>query len=210
MGLFNFFTKKQKKITSEEIKAEMYRNNTMGYRDTKDRLDYQSNLLNKVGQANVQYKDDLKKLIEVYEFAFYKSDPPCVSSQNLKLVDMYIKTNQNDKAWGYLNFLYVGNHAPIEKIRFLQAKILKKENKHKYAIEMYMLGYLKKSEWNNTFQKDMFLKDITPSANKLNWDNEKKEYLAYLVENHVKQRNYNENILSDSYKKAIEDFERCD
>ena len=73
-----------------------------------------------------------------------------------------------------------------------------------------MLGYLKKSEWNNTFQKDMFLKDITPSANKLNWGNEKKEYLAYLVENHVKQRNYNENILSDSYKKAIEDFERCD
>lgn len=210
MGFFKFALKKQKKMTSEDIRAEMYKNNTMGYRDTKDRLDYQNSLLDKVNRANEQYKDDINKLIEVYEFAFYKSDPPCASSQNLKLVDMYLKTNQNDKAWGYLNFLYAGNHAPKEKIRFLQAKILKKENKHIDAIEMFLLGYLKKSEWDNVFQKDMFLKDIAPSANKLKWNDEKREYLAHLVEKSVKLRNYDENALADSFRKTVSEFERCD
>ena len=210
MGLFNFGKKKQKKMTSEEIRAEMYKNNTMGYRDRKDRLDYQNSLIDKVNEANEQYKDDINKLIEVYEFAFYKSDPPCASSQNLKLVDMYLKTNQNDNAWGYLNFLYAGNHAPKEKIRFLQAKILKKENKHIDAIEMFMLGHLKNSEWNNTFQKDIFLKDIAPSANKLKWNSEKREYLAYLVENSVKQRKYGESALSNAFRKSVSDFEWCD
>lgn len=139
MGLFDKFKKNQQpKTDSEAIEREMYENNTLGYRDLKDHLDYQQELINKVNLANAQYEKDgdMDALIKVYEMAFYEADPPCASSQNLKLVDYYLKSNSNDKAWEYLNFLYLGSYAPKEKIRFLQAKILKKEKKYLDAIDM--------------------------------------------------------------------------
>ena len=131
---------------------------------------------------------------------------PCISSQNLDLVDFYIKAGLYDKAWGYLEYLNWNSLAPLEKIRFAQARISKKENRYLDAIQMYMLGYLAKSEWNDTFQKDMFMKDIQSSANKLGWDNDKREYLAYLVGNNVKQGCYDGLELIASYKKFLYDI----
>ena len=69
----------------------------------------------------------------------------------------------------------------MEKIRFEQARLLKKEEKWADAIEMYLLGYLAKSSWNRKFQEDMFVKDIKSSANKLNWDDSVKAGEPVLV-----------------------------
>ena len=96
--------------------------------------------------------------------------------------------------------------APLEKIRFAQARILKKEKKYLDAIENYMLGFLAKSKWNSTFQEEMFLNEIKSSANNLGWDNDKCEYLAYLVGNHVEKNCYDELSLITSYRKFLKDI----
>ncbi len=222
MGIFDFLLGKKESKSSEGIKSnttkngvpftneverELYENNTFGYRDRKDNLDYQNALLSRVNKAQAKYKQDgdLEAVIKELEYAFIESNPPCSTSQNLDLADYYIKAGQYDKAWGYLNHLYRYQQAPINKIRFAQAKVLKKEKKWSYAIEMYMLGYLAKSEWNNTFQKEMFVKDIKSCVNKLNWDEDKVEYLCYLIEIQVKQRDYSESRLTESYRKFCSD-----
>ena len=173
-------------------------------------LDYQEKLLSKVNTAREKYKADgnLSDVIQVFEEAFYKADPPCTSTQCLLLVDYYLKAGQNDKAWGYLNYLLSKQLAPLEKIRFSQAKVLKKEGKHLDAIEMIMLGYLAKSQWNRTFQKDMFLKDVQPSKNKLKWDDDKVEYLASLIDDLVKQGIGDEKILISQYRSFLSNIIR--
>ena len=82
----------------------------------------------------------------------------------------------------------------------------KRKKKWEYAIEMYVLGYLAKSEWNNTFQAEMFKKDIQSSVNKLGWDEEKVMYLSYLIDDQVKKKNYSEGDLSSKYRKFCEDI----
>lgn len=214
MGLFDAFRKKgsldnaAEKPFRNEIERNMYVNNTLGYKDTKDRLDYQNNLLSRVNAAQEKYKEDknIEAVIRELEYAFIESDPPCASSQNMDLIDYYVKAGKNDKAWAYLNRLYTYGEAPVEKVRFAQARILKKEKKWHDALEMYMLGYLKKSEWNNNFQEDMFKKDIKSLVNKLNWDSEKVDYLCYLIGNHVKNRDYSESSLSQEYRQFLSDI----
>ena len=65
---------------------------------------------------------------------------------------------------------------------------------------MLMYSHLLKSKWNNTFKSEIFIKDANPVANKLKWDSSKVEYLAYLIENQVKQKNYDEMLLREKYK----------
>lgn len=186
------------------LERQMYINNDMGCRDTKDHLDYQDALLSRVNAANEKYKKDgnLNALISEYEFAFRTSKPSCASSQNLKLADFYMEAGMNDKAWRYLNQLYSTGEAPKDKIRFKQASLLKKEKRYAYAIEMYMLGYLYKHTWN----KEMFLKDISSSANKLSLSDNQREFLASLVERQVKSKKYNEDAVSDNYRKTAKEW----
>ena len=63
-----------------------------------------------------------------------------------------------------------------------------------------MLGYLAKSEWNNTFQEEMFLKDIQSSANKLGWDESVMRNLALIVKKHVKHHDYDEMSLIKEFR----------
>ena len=207
MGLFDRFKSKQKTKTPsrEEIEREMYEKNLWGYKDKKDAIDYQNVLLARVNRAQAQYKadGDLNAVIRELEFAFIQSDPPCKTSQNMSLVDYYLKAGLRDKAWGYLNMRVSKNQAPLEKIRFAQARILKSEKKYSYAIEMYACGHLAKSAFNNTFQKDMFLRDIQSCANKLKWDDDKREYVAYLIQKSVDKRAYIEQPLITSYRKFL-------
>ena len=74
------------------------------------------------------------------------------------------------------------------------------------AMIMLMMGHLFKAQINATFAKDAFIKEATPIANKLGLNNDNVEYLAYLIENQVKHRNYDDQILRTSYKKALSDF----
>ena len=216
MGLFDMIfgkTPQKQKQFRNDTERRMYANNTMGYRDKKDRLDYQNALLERLNNARDAYKKDknTEKLISVYEDVLIKAKPALISdSAHVSLAELYIQHRSHDQAWGYLNRLLVDGNAPTEKIRFMQAKILKKESKHEQAIEMYVLGYIDKAsklhEMNYTFQRDMFLKDIGPSANKLKWGDKERKHLADMLDAQIKARNYDEGVILSKYRKFIDDI----
>ena len=137
-----------------------------------------------------------------------ETKPPLKNAQShtMYLAELYIKNNQNDKAWGYLNSILLSHIDLTHKIRFLQCKILKKEKRYIDAMIMLMMGYLFKAKISSSFAKDTFIKDATPIANKLGLENSNIEYLAYLIENQVKHRNYDDQVLRENYKKALIDF----
>ena len=137
-----------------------------------------------------------------------EAKPPLKNAQShtMYLAELYIKNNQNDKAWDYLNSILLSHIDLTHKIRFLQCKILKKEKRFVDAMIMLMMGHLFKAQINATFAKDAFIKEATPIANKLGLNNDNVEYLAYLIENQVKHRNYDDQILRTNYKKALSDF----
>lgn len=192
MGLFNLLGKKSNSSSNSRDSAYRSSRNSNQYdykslerqmaQQQKD-LDYQNKLLGEVFEAKSRYEEDgdLDAVIEAFEAAFIKADPPCVSSQCFTLVDYYLKAGQNDKAWRYMNKLYTKFPVYRGRIRNLQAKILKKEKKYSDAIEMYMLCYLIRADGNNIFDKEKFLKTINVCANKLKLDESQRDQIAGIV-----------------------------
>ena len=190
---------------SKAIKEELYRTDP-SFRKMTDELKEQDRLLKIALDARERYREDgdCEKAIAAYEKVMLQSDPPLKShAHTMFLVDLYIKSGQNDKAWGFLNSLTGTDRLPIEKIRGYQAKILKKENKHKEAIEMIMLEYLAKSEWNRTFDRESFVKAIKPSLNKLKLDTTFAEELSDIVQQQVAAGKFSENLVITKYRDLI-------
>ena len=145
-------------------------------------LDQQSKLLSSLSNNN----GTLAGQIESYEYALLIANPPLqnATAHELKLAELYIKAEQHDKAWGYLNRMY-SNHmkegrGAFWRIRDLQAKILKKEGKYVEAIEMYLLKYAEKT-CNYNDQKDMIRRDIKSCADKLKWDEKLVEKVICII-----------------------------
>lgn len=222
MSLFHLFRKKDKELKaskpavqtnpsdqkfSSDVERQMYENNEFGYRDMKDELDRQNRLLSRYWAAVSKYKEDnnLNVLIAECEDLFIKEDPPCRTSQCTKLVNYYMKAGLNDKAWGYLNLLHSTGRLDTESVRYDQARILRKEKKYADAIEKFMVSYLMKSKRIGEFQKEKFLKDISSCANRLHLTDDHREYLAYLIENQIKQKHFSERELVRLYRKFYED-----
>ena len=212
MGLFDLFSKK-KTIVKQNVKTEkdamaLLDKVDPSFRKRQADLEYQNKLLDRVNAAREKYKEDkdLEKAIEEYEFAFVKSNPPCLTSQDIDLADLYMKAGQNDKAWGYLNQLMMRRTSPDPHIRFMQAKILKKEEKYAYAIEMFALGYYYKSIPNMAFQEDKFQKDIASSVKKLGWDQEKVNGIIKIV----KSVPHKDNFAEDKLVKQLRAFMGCE
>ena len=197
MGLFGLFSK-------NSPKKDIYDDWNKKAEERNAKLEYQNKLLDRVNAAQAKYKadGDLQAVIAELEYAFVVSNPPCASSQNMDLATYYIKAGQNNKAWSYLNTLIATGQAPVKDVRFAQARILKKENKHTEAIRFFMFAYLDKSRWNATFQRDMFLKDISPSAKKLNLDEKTRNAIADIVQDAVKN-NYDEDYITTKYKPFV-------
>lgn len=213
MGLFDLFKKSIKannvpsnKRFCSKVEEDMYINNTMGYRDRKDHLDYQSSLLKSIGAAETKYsKDgDILSLIKAYEYAFYESKPPCISSANLKLVDLYLKQGLYDKAWGYLNYLQANELAPIEKIRHQQARILKKEKRFIPAIDMILSEYLVIASGGFAISPQKVSKDVGICVHALKWDNSVIDDTVTILLNQVNAKNYDELVLRNTYKQYLE------
>lgn len=213
MGLFSLFKKsiKANNVPSDKhfrsnVERDMYINNTMGYRDRKDRLDYQSSLLKSIGAAEAKYsKDgDILSLIKAYEYAFYESKPPCISSANLKLVDLYLKQGLHDKAWGYLNYLQANELAPIEKIRHQQARILKKEKLFIPALDMVLSEYLVRASSGFAISPQKLAKDVGVCVHALKWDNSVIDDTVNILLNQVNTKNYDDLVLRNTYKKYLE------
>lgn len=198
MGLFDFMKKKpaQKTSREDEVMALLDKVDP-GYRQRRAELDYQNDLLSRVNAAREKYKadKDLASAIKEYEFAFVESNPPCRTSQDIDLANLYIKAEQYDKAWGYLNQLVLRRNFPDPEIKFYQAKILKKEEKYAYAIEMYAIGYYYKSIPDNPFQIEKFKKDVSSSAKKMGWDAEKIDGIAKIVMSYPHKDNSSEGKL---------------
>ena len=176
------------------------------FKKIKSDLEHQEKLLSSVLKAREQYKvdNDINKLIASYEYAMIEAKPPLKNAQShtMYLAELYIKNNQNDKAWSYLNSILLSHMDLTHKIRFLQCKILKKEKKYVDAMIMLMMGHLFKSQISSGFNKETFIKEATPIANKLGLSSSNVEYLAYLIENQVKHHNYDDQVLRESYKKS--------
>lgn len=207
MGLFGNSKKKSSpkpRVDAKAIQEQLYRTN-VNYRRTVDAIAYQNKLIARVNAARERYKNDgnLDAIIKEYEFAFVESNPPCTSSQYIKLADFYIKAGQNDKAWGYLNSMLAKKPNGRKDIRFAQARILKKEKRYMDAIEMYMLGYLANAERNNSFSPNTFKREIQPCINKLQWEADTADYLCYLLESQIKKKNYRESTVINSYRAFV-------
>lgn len=178
------------------------------YQSKRLDLKQQDSLLNSLWKARDEYKSDgdINKLIAVYEYAMIDAKPVLQNAQShvFYLVDLYIKTNQNDKAWGYLESISFEYIHETHKIRMYQFKILKKEKRCTDALIFLMEAYLLKSQFTNTFNKEGFIKDATPVMNKLKWDNSKMEYLSQLIENQVNSKNFDQQVLRSKYKAFLE------
>ena len=193
-----------KKFNSD-IEKDMYINNTMGHRDKKDRLDYQNKLLDAVNNATAQYSNDndLDAIIKAYEHAFIEANPPCHSSQNLKLVGFYVKKGELNKAWGYLNRLQSTQEAPTEKIRNEQFRILKKEKRFIPALDMLMGEHLLTYSNQTSFNRDRFLKEAGVCTRALKWDEGVLNDMADMLAVQLKNKDYNESKLHDTFSNYL-------
>ena len=189
MGLFSFFKKNQDpkkqstKFSDEQREMTILNKVDSSYRKSQAELNYQNELLSRVNTAREKYKKDgdLESAIKEYEYVFIESNPPCTTSQDIDLANLYIKAGAFDKAWAYLNQLMLRRKYPDPDIRFYQARILKKEEKFAYAVEMYAIGYYYKSIPNMPFQTEKFQKDISSSVKKLGWSQEKIDGILRII-----------------------------
>lgn len=150
------------------------------------KFDEQNKVLAIYNAANEQYKKDkdINALIAAYEKAFVDSGIKWTHGGTIKLANLYIKTDQHDKAWGYLNSLSLYDPLNLDflsEIRLTQAKLLKKEKRYIPAIEMTMLGYLDEINQYRPFKKDKFENDIKTMAQKMNWDDEKIQKIEEII-----------------------------
>lgn len=85
---------------------------------------------------------NIDNLIKVYEQILLK-EGLCFNGKGyyINLAELYYKTGQRDKAWGYLNKIGIKHHDLMDKIREFQVKILKKEKKYIDAL-LFQMGAL--------------------------------------------------------------------
>ncbi len=122
--------------------------------------------------------NDVNKLIAVYEDVFIKQKSTLNSqSRWFKLVDLYLKVGQNNKAWGWLNELAITHPEHTNKIEEKRYKILKKEGKHLMDAMFHLMSSIGHSQGNagyvayyQEFGRNKFLKEAPSLIKKLKWD----------------------------------------
>ena len=172
------------------------------YKAFKEREAYQNKLFKRLAKAEEKYEQDgdVNALIKEYEYLFITADPPCSTSQNMKLLKRYLETGQRDKAWGYLNRLLMTGEAPLGRIRYEQAKMLYQEKKYADSILMHMLESLASSEYNRKLDKEHFFRRTKAAAKKLKWDETVMNDLASILETHIKNDNFYAGSLVTAYR----------
>lgn len=166
---------------------------------------YQDQLLQRVNTARERYDRDgnVDAAIREYEYAFVTAAPPCISSQCTKLVDLYMKAGKTDSAWSYLNLLSSRKGVHKDWVRLYQAKILKKEEKDKDSIDLYMRGHLLKAKSYGSFTRSTFLRDISGPARRLGLSKDDKEQLANIVDGQIRRGIFTEQAIRQKYKEFL-------
>ncbi len=163
--------------------------------------------------AEFEKDGDIEKRIRTYEK--YLSNKPQWNSFNfnLSLAKMYVKAGHNDKAWGYLNQMYLWAVDPravggnVSKIRFEQFKILKAEKKYKDAMLMLVSSYVLNAYAvrDMYFNKSKFMKDAKTTAKVIGFTEEQLVSFADDLERRIKLKRIKE---SNVQKFCAEYFSR--
>lgn len=149
------------------------------YKKFQAEMDYQNELLTEAHKAKERFKKDKDVRSAIATFESLHSKGLISSWDELYLADLYVKAGMNDKAWGFLNSLVAKPNAPeLHKVRYAQAKLLKKEKRHKDAIVFFGMYHVDKC---GEFNKAIFLKDIGSSAKALGLTSTDTEMLARIT-----------------------------
>lgn len=143
---------------------------------------------------------DIEKRIRVYEKYLLERPRWNSFNFNLSLAKMYVKAGQSDKAWGYLNQMYlwaidqdaVGGDA--SKIRFEQFKILKAEKKYKDALPMLVSSCVLNAYAvrDMYFNKSKFIKDAKTTAKAIGFSEDQIVLFADELEKNIKAKKVKE------------------
>lgn len=129
----------------------------------------------------IEHSDNRPKAIEDYRKAIAQAREDGVnlsSSHAMRVVNWYIKEGMNDKTWGYLNEIMFDYPGSLWKIRKEQCRICKKEKRWTDAAELLMQSHACKY---GEFDRNAFLKDLSPIAKKLPLIEDEPEYLADML-----------------------------
>ena len=169
--------------------------------------------LARLTKAEAQYEkdDDIEKLISVYEAVFITEKSTLVTqSRWFELVDLYLKTGQNDKAWAWLNQLAIEHPDYLYKIEDKRHKILKKENRLIDAMLSLMasIGYSSGNAGPSTYYqeygKKKFLKNALPLIKKLKWTEDDLNCLEDILSSSIGKAKFDYNLLRKKYKEFLD------
>ena len=153
-------------------------------------------------RAALSESDDLNAAIAEYEAAIEDFGDQNMDSHRIRLAGCYIKAGQFDKAWGYLNGLIAKYPHLSPKARKEQIRILKKEKRWSEAMRYVLLYYMDRCIYGVPgFNKEAFLKDLRPIANKLGLEEDEREYFAFLLDRQIQSGRYQHGPIDDAFKK---------
>lgn len=197
MGLFDRFRKNPNTERNDTITEEM---------------SHQDILIQQVNDARAKYKEDgdLDSALQVYRNALVVSDPPLFNSNaHAKFfVDLLLKANRNDEAWGFLNGAildmpkYGKCRMTRDKIFEEMGNILKKEKRYSYAIEMYLLSFYELfNGWQ--FNEDKIRKTISPLVKKAGYTEADETAFVEMVKHQIELQDING---SSALRKTYRDY----
>lgn len=186
---FLFFNRHKKSTTSESssnktVKSNpISRNNTYNIEELKrrneieDKRSNEENIILCNAYHNYQDDGDINKCIKIYEDILLRGTSWNSFNYCMTLANLYFKSKQYDKAWGFLNwtqlhFSYLPSHTDymMVKIRYLQFKILKSEKRYLDALEMLLFSYLYTvygADGKVYFNKSKFFKESKTTARQI-------------------------------------------
>lgn len=152
---------------------------------------------------------DVKKALASMEQLLLYDNPPMVPypAQIHFITDLYLKDNQDDKAWGYLNSLITNPNIKNESIYREMAWMLKKEKRHKDAIWNFMIEYFYAGLSSNQFSRDSFLKEIGVSIRALKWSDEAQNKFADIVDYQFTSRHFDVREMKTMFEKYVDTIE---
>lgn len=195
MGIFDVFGKKKSApVQNAKVKPPV-KNITKIIEDS-------NKAIAAMQKADVAFEKDgdIEKRIRTYEKYLLERPQWNSFNFNLSLAKMYVKAGHNDKAWGYLNQLYLWAIAPdaiggdTSKIRFEQFRILKAEKKFKEAMFMRVSSYVLNAYAvrDMYFNKPKFMKDAKTTAKAIGFTEDQLVSFADDLERSIKTRKINE------------------
>lgn len=168
----------------------------------KKQLMKQQKQIQKFQEADKLEKSGLtNKAISILEDICY-NEGVIVPGESWPLIlpKLYLKYKMNDKCWEYLNFIYDKGWIGYDKIRDLQAKILKSEGKNREALTMKIISLVWKYS-NSKIKPELaqIEKTLKPYINKANLQERTNQIISLYLE-FVNKRQFNEGELRQLFE----------